>query len=231
MGIATPVIHRYLAQIQAKVGVKLLQTSPQGTVLTADGKRLAAEYAALVERTKTSDRIVIGGTILTEDLLLGVVSHLDSEAAYDVIISDDERNLRDFRAGLMDVIVLDDPLFAYEMADAKFEELMEDRLIHVDKGPNYLRFRYGAQRIGFRYLDGKGEKYSVSGGTRSLAALLRSNQSFFVNESLLLRKGIKLISSTDPSVFRHEILALYSEEKEPIAWLLRELKRTAGSSG
>ncbi|HTY46976.1 MAG TPA: LysR family transcriptional regulator [Methanomassiliicoccales archaeon] len=225
LGLAVPVLHRYLAQTEAKCRTKLLQASPVGTVLTEEGKEVAREYAALLERMKISESVVVGGTILTEELLLGVVSALDSEAKYDLVISDDERNLKDFKAGLMHVVLLDDPLGAYEMEDVRFEEVAEDRLLHVDHGPSYVRFKYGAQRIGFRHLDFEGVKYSVEGTTRSLTSLLKGNRSFFINESLALRKGAKITSATDPSLLEHKILALYREETPEVSWLLRELKR------
>jgi DNA-binding transcriptional LysR family regulator len=225
LGLAVPVAHRYLQQVERKVRAKLLEATPTGTKLTEEGKRIALEYAALLERMKLGGSTVVGCTILTEDLLLTVLSKLDEEAAYDLIISDDERNLKDFKAGMMDLVVLDDPLYAYEMEDALFEEVGEDRLIHVKRGAEYLRFRYGAQRIGFRHLESTHQPYSVVGTTRSLPTLLRSNSSFFVNESLASKKGLKLRSATDPEQLKHKILALHAVEKDEIAWLLRELKR------
>lgn len=225
LGIATPVIHRYLAQMEAKVGVKLLDTSPSGTTLTAEGKQIVREYSALLTRVRDDGATVVGGTIMTEDLLLSVLSSLDGEAKYELVISDDERNMRDFEAGLMDLVLLDDPLYAYEVDSAQTEDIAEDRLIHVDKGPSYLRYRYGAQRIGFRHLDSIGADYSIDGVTRYLPSLLRSNKSYFIAESLALKKGLKLSSATDPNLLAYQILALYREGKEAVSWLLRELKR------
>ncbi len=225
LGIATPVIHRYLAQMEAKVGVKLLNTSPLGTNLTAEGKQIVSEYSALLTRMKDDGATVVGGTIMTEDLLLSVLSRLDGEAKYDLIIADDERNMKDFEAGMMDLVLLDDPLYAYEVDDAQIEDIAEDRLIHVDKGPSYLKYRYGAQRIGFRHLDSIGADYSVDGITRYLPTLLRSNKSCFIAESLALKKGLKLISATDPNLLTYRILALFRGEKESVSWLVRELKR------
>src|SRR5512137_898173 len=147
LGLATPVVNRALSQIERKAKVRLLVTSPSGTSLNEDGVRMAREYSALLERMKVGEGVVVGGTILTEELLLAALSNLDQEAGYDLVISDDERNLRDLKAGLMDVIILDDPLFAYETEGALFEEVASDRLIYVDKGEAHTRFRYGAQRI------------------------------------------------------------------------------------
>jgi molybdenum-dependent DNA-binding transcriptional regulator ModE len=223
--IATPVVHRYLAQMEAKAGVKLLKTSALGTTLTEDGKQIALEYSALVARMKDGGATIVGGTISTEDLLLSAVSRLDSESKYDLIIADDERNMKDFDAGLMDLVLLDDPLYAYEAENAQIEDIAGDRLIHVDKGPSYMKYRYGAQRIGFRHLDSTKANYTIDGTTRYLPTLLRSNKSCFIAESLALKKGLKLSSATDPNLLAYRILALYHGEKEAVSWLLRELKR------
>jgi hypothetical protein len=133
--------------------------------------------------------------------------------------------MKDFKAGLMDLVLLDDPLYAYEIEDAQIDDIAEDRLIHIDKGPSYMKYRYGAQRIGFRHLDSIGIKYSIDSSTRYLPALFRSNKSYFINESLALKKGLRLSSATDPKLLTYWILAIHRGEKESVAWLLRELKR------
>jgi DNA-binding transcriptional LysR family regulator len=225
LGLSAPVLHRALSQVESKAKQRLLTTSPSGTSLNEEGVRLAREYSALLERMKVGEAVVVGGTIITEDLLLSVLSNLDEEGRYDLVISDDERNLRDLKAGLMDVILLDDPIYAYETEDARFEEVAEDRLIYVDKGEAHIRFRYGAQRIGFRHLEAIGKNYVIEGKTRAVPQLLRSNRSFFINESLAMRKGLKLVSGIDPPLLSHKIMALFYEEKEQVSWLLRELRR------
>ncbi|MEM0448597.1 MAG: LysR family transcriptional regulator [Methanomassiliicoccales archaeon] len=225
LGLATPVVNKLLRQVQRKVGESILDTSPHGTELNEAGNTLALEFAAVSARMRVKDSVVVGGTLLTEEMLLTSLSRLDSKARYDLIISDDQRNLKDFNAGLMDVVVLDDPLFAYELKGAKFEELATDRLLHIDKGEAHVFFRYGAQRIGYRHLETTGRKYSIEGTTRSLTHLLKSGKSFFINESFALRKGLRLASSIDPRFTEHRILALYRQEKPEISWLMRELSR------
>jgi DNA-binding transcriptional LysR family regulator len=225
LGLAAPVVHRALAQIESKAKVHLLEASAKGTTLNHEGVKLAREYSALLERMKPGEAVVVGGTILTEDLLLSALSNLDDRARYDLIISDDQRNLQELKAGLMDIILLDDPLYAYETEGVQFEEVAEDRLIYIDRGERHLRFRYGAQRIGFRHLEAIGKRFVIERETRSINQLVRSKRSFFVNESLALRKGFRLSSDIDPNLLAHKILALFYEERPPLSWLLRELKK------
>jgi DNA-binding transcriptional LysR family regulator len=225
LGISSPVLNRYLRQIEAKIRLKLAESTPTGTVLTADGERIAREYEALGVRMSKSSALVVGCTIITEDLLLSSLSKVDPEGKFDLVISDDQRNLKDFHAGMMDLVVLDDPLYAFEENEALFEEIGFDRLLHVDRGSTYLRFQYGAQRIGFKHLEVSGKTYRIERTERSLASLMRSNMSFFINESLAARKGLKMKSDTDPRLLRHEIMALYHEERPDITSLLQELKK------
>lgn len=225
LGVATPVVNKVLRQVESKARESLLRTSPSGTELNESGLRLAREFAALMARMRTGGSVVVGGTIVTEEMLLSSLSRLDQEASYDLVVSDDERNLRDFRAGLMDVVLLDDPLNAYEAEGALSEDVATDRLLHVDRGEAHIRFRYGAQRIGFRHLDSVRRRYSVEGSSRSLAMLLKGGRSFFINESLAMRKGLRLVSSVEPRLLEHKIMALYHEERPEATWLLRELRR------
>jgi molybdenum-dependent DNA-binding transcriptional regulator ModE len=225
LGIATPVLNRYVRQIEAKTKLKLAEGTASGTVLTADGERIAKEYEALRVRMSKSPVLVVGCTIITEDLLLSSLSKVDPEGKFDLIISDDLRNLKDFRAGMMDLVVLDDPLYAFDESEALFDEIGFDRLLHVDRGTTYLRFLYGAQRIGFKHLEVTGKTYRVERTERSLTSLMNSNMSFFVNESLAARKGLKIRSDTDPRLLKHEIMVLYHEERPDIASLLLELKK------
>jgi molybdate transport repressor ModE-like protein len=214
LGISTPVLHRYVSQMEGKVGVPLVVTSSVGSELNELGMRIAQEYEALEARMRRGGSTVVGATIITEELLLNALSSADRDGICDLIISDDARNLRDFKAGLMDLVVLDDPLYLYDLEDVMWQEVAVDRLVHVDNGPRYGRFMYGAQRIGFRHLDSMNEQYVVEGSYRSLAALQRSGRSFFVNESFALRKGAKLRSATDPARLEHRINAVYRTETD-----------------
>jgi len=225
LGISTPVLHRYLNQLEERAGVPLTRTSSRGTRLTHDGRAVVREFQALKGRASSGESVRIGCTIITEDLLLSVLSKIDSKGTYDLIISDDERNLKDFRAGLMDLVVLDDPLYAFEFEDARWEEIADDYLIHANKGENYMRFRYGAQRIGFRHLESVEETYNIIGTTRSPSGLVRSGLSFFINQSYAARKGIKIRTHTSPHLLMHKILAMFSEESPEVHRLISEMRR------
>ncbi len=70
LGITTPVLNRYVRQIEAKIRLRLADSTPNGTVLTPDGEKIAREYAALrhVWHPRLHRSSVC--TIITEDLFL-----------------------------------------------------------------------------------------------------------------------------------------------------------------
>ncbi|MCQ5375131.1 MAG: LysR family transcriptional regulator [Methanomassiliicoccales archaeon] len=231
LGISVPVLHRYIKKLEKSVGTAIMKTTPIGTELTDEGEQLVMEYMALKSKLKRSNRIVVGGTIITEDLLLWALTNFDKEGTIDLIISDDERNIKDFEAGLMDLVILDDPLYIYDLENIIWEEIGEDRLIHVNRGTYYLKFKYGAQRIGFKHLENTGIAYQIKGITRYLPALIQSPFSFFINESLLTKKGLKIKSATPPDLLTHKIIVIYRDDKEEILRLVKELSRQKKSRG
>ena len=69
-----------------------------------------------------------------------------------------------------------------------------------------------------------GVKYSIDAETYLLSDLMDSNKSFFVDEYLLQRKGLKIKSATDKRLLRHSITAVYRREVKEITRVLRYLQ-------
>jgi len=88
---------------------------------------------------------------------------------------------------MMDLVVLDDPLYAFDESDALFDGIGFDRLLHVDRGPS-ICVPVRAQRLGSAS-GVTGREYRIERTERSLAHLARSNLSYFVNESLAARRA------------------------------------------
>jgi hypothetical protein len=87
-------------------------------------------------------------------------------------------------------------------------DLFSDTLVHVDSGQEYIRYKYGAQRLGFRYLDSVEIPYEVVNEVSDLDYLLSSGKSFFLNRSFMLENGLDLKSVTEPEIFSHPIMAV-----------------------
>ena len=141
-----------------------------------------------------------------------------------IIVSDDYTNIRSLKQGMSDMIILDDPQLLSEVDDYEWLDVGYMDMIHVDNGPSYIRYRYGAQRIAYEQLELMGVKYSIDAETYLLSDLMDSNKSFFVDEYLLQRKGLKIKSATDKRLLRHSITAVYRREVKEITRVLRYLQ-------
>lgn len=222
LGISAPVLHRYIQTLEKGTGLKLIVSSPVGTHLTEDGRHILTEYAAIDNRLRHRHLFRVACTPVTEHLMMAIMS--ESKEDMNLVISDDENNVRDLLAGLVDFIVLDDPQYLYDMDDMLWQEVGETTMVHVDRGPRYIRYCYGAQRIAYQHLDSKGIEYSVERNTMRLEDLTESGLSFFIDEILLLKKNLRLRSSTDQNLLRHSISAVYRKEGPKPEFLIRSLR-------
>lgn len=163
---------------------------------------------------------------VTSDLVTSVFSSLGITDA-EVVVSDDEHNIRAMAEGLADMAVIDDPLYVYEMDEYGFEsdEVGNLGMVFVDNGDSFIRYKYGAQRVAFMYLDSLKRKYTVDAETYSLTEMLGSNKSFFVDEVLLMRKGLRIKSAADPKVLRHVVTAVYDRSDRAAVRIVNALKR------
>jgi molybdate transport repressor ModE-like protein len=221
IGISAPVAYRHIKEMENIAGRRVLHVSPRGSKLTGYGTDLLRSMATADERLSQDRRFTVACSPVTEELLMSSLSSTGTDA--DLLISDDDMNMRLLRRDDVDMIILDDPVHVFDDDSLQWQEIAQMNMVHVDKGTSYIRYRYGAQRIAFRHLDSVGKKYVTDGETLSLTDLLGSGKSFFVDEILLMRKNIRISSSTDPALLRHSILAVYRERSEEIDRLVNEL--------
>ena len=221
LGISVPVIHRYIAAVEEAVGMKLIESTPGGSIVTADGKEILAEAEMMGLRCGIRERLSISCTPVTEELMMSVISSLRMDI--DLKVSDDRTNIRDLKGGMTDMIMLDDPVHLFDLEGYQWVEAGSMDMIHVDRGYSYLEYRYGAQRIAYMHLDAIGKDYSIDGSTYSLKELMDSGKSFFVDEILLVREGIKIRSATEPRLLRHTINAVFRKDADGISAVIGEL--------
>ena len=226
LGISTPVVHKYMAAMEEATGTRLMASTATGTELTEMGLRMLEISDIMKERCKDDRGFTISCTPVTEELVMHAVSASKVKAS--IIISDDQSNILSLKAGYSDMIILDDPQHLEEVDDFMWAEVGYMDMIHVDNGPSYIKYKYGAQRIAFAQLDLMGVQYKITGETCYLPDLLNSNKSFFIDEFLLLKKGIKLKSATDKTLLRHSITAVYRREEKEITRLLRVFQSKNG---
>ena len=228
LGVSLPVLHRRLARAERKVGEPLVVTDNRGTRLSETGRDLIHAYDEFTRRTRPATNPVVACTPITRPRVHQALSRIERERRrVSVLVSDDETNVRLFVSGQLDLVILDDPIFAYEtFRDHTIREVGRDTLLQVDRGEEYALFRYGPQRIGFNYLEEQGIPYKVVRFVSESNSLLDSRLSFFINENLALRKGLTRRSFSTRLISDYAILAVVHEDSETkVQGVLSELTR------
>lgn len=225
LGISVPVVHRYIANIESAAGEPVTKSTPSGTRLTEAGKVISDLFAAGEARCRDDRGFTVACSPVTEDLMTSVFSSLKMTDV-ELVVSDDIHNVRMMVEGLADIALIDDPLYLFDIDEYGYDadEIGYMGMIYVDNGPSFIRYKYGAQRVAFMFLDTMNTQYTVDAETYSLSEMLGSNKSFFVDEFLLTRKGLRLKSAVDPKVLRHAITAVYRSENRTVMRLVNALK-------
>jgi len=221
LNISASVAYRHIREMGSVTGEPLIKATPRGSVLTKHGIEILRSVRLADIRLSSERRFTVACSPVTEELLMSALSSTGTDA--DLVISDDGMNMRSLGKDDVDVVILDDPVHVLDDAALQWQEIGQMGMVHIDKGTSYIRYRYGAQRIAFRHLDSISKEYTIDSETLSLNDLINSGKSFFVDDVLLMRKNIKLRSSTDPALLRHSILAVYRETSEDIERLVNEL--------
>ncbi len=222
LGISVPVIHKYLRQIEEAAGAPILKTTPAGSVLTEEGLRIAELARSMGHRCETDRGFTVCCSPVTEDLMMSVISSLKIPGA-NIVVSDDEYNIRMMREDRADLAIIDDPLYLFDAEEFEMEEIGYMGMVMVDNGPSFIRYKYGAQRVAFMFLDSEDRKYTIDSETFSLPELLGSNKSFFIDEFMLTRRNLRLKSAIDPSMLRHAITAIYRTETRNTSRVIKAL--------
>ncbi len=223
LGISVPVLHKYVSAIEEAVGAPVLSTTPAGSRLTAEGLEVASAARAMDNRVTGDRGFTVCCSPVTEDLVMSVVSSLKIPGA-NIVVSHDEYNIKMLREDRADIALIDDPLYLFDAEEFGMDEIGYMGMVFVDNGPSFVRYRYGAQRVAYMYLDSENREYTVDAETFSLPELLGSSRSFFVDEYLLTRRNLRLKSAVDPRMLRHAITALYRNESRNVTRLIAALK-------
>jgi molybdate transport repressor ModE-like protein len=230
LGIAVPVLHRHVRELEQKLGVELVHSTPRGTALTEYGKEILETYKTYENKLKSYQKPVVACSPLFTHLVQKAVSDLE-RAGYeiDILIGNDELNNFCLDTGLAGLVVFDDPIYIYRERKRgekqEIAEIVKDTLYHAFRGEKYLKFRYGAQRIGYANLDLQDADYEVVGETSDWQKLIESPHSFFLNRSLIKREELDMESQTKPDLLMHSIFAVRVSDGEEYLALLQRLSQ------
>ena len=223
LGISVPVVHKYVRLIEEVVESPVTASTPMGTTLTREGQELLKTFEQCQIRCRRDDEFTICCSPVTEEMVMSVLSSLKMNDTR-LVVSDDIYNLRMMEAGMADMAIIDDPMYLFDVEGFETYEIGYMGMVFIDNGNSFIRYKYGAQRVAFMFLDTMSRMYTVDSETYSLSELLGSNKSYFVDEFLLLRKGLRMKSAIDPKVLRHAVTAVYPEETKKISRILRALE-------
>jgi len=223
LGISAPVLNKYISAISAAAGTDVLKTTPAGSTLTVEGLEIASTARYMSLRCDANRCFTVCCSPVTEDLVLSSLSSFKTPATR-VVISDDEHSIRMMKENRADFAIIDDPLYLFDAEEFEMEEISYMGMVMVDNGPVFMRYRYGAQRVAYMFLESSGRKYTIDGETASLQELLNSGKSFFVDEIMLDKRNIRYKSAVDPKILRHAVTAIYRRETRSVSRLLRAIK-------
>jgi len=227
LGLSTPVLHKYIREIEEKSGLALVTSTSRGSKLTSDGLELLERFRAYEKRLDDHPEVLkVAGTVVTEHILLTAATILsDAHKAVRVTISTDEANIHLAEERRVDAIILDDAAYAMEGApDMPNTEIGSDMLLLRDEGSRFARLAFGAQRLGFRYLKEKGIPYEVDRTIFEPSLVDHTDLSYFVNKSLVHSGRVKALGAKDQPWSLHTLVALQCSEHDDLPMFLEEAR-------
>lgn len=226
LGISTPVLHKYVHEMEEKMDTELVATTSRGSKLTSQGRELIKKFKSYELRLGDEEYLRVAGTVISQRCILTAASEISADGKVCAVsISSDETNLRLAAEGRVDCVILDDALFAMERApESEVSEVGYDMLMQKDVGPRYARLGFGAQRLAFRYLDEKEIPHEVVRTIYEPTMVDRTELSYFVNRSLVRTGIVKAIGARDLSWSNHSIVALQCTEHEDLPAFLEEAR-------
>lgn len=226
MGIAPPVLHRHIKKAEAKIGRTLVVTTATGTRLTELGERLVSEFGRYQARVARHEKFAVGCTPVTMDLVLRAVSELEGrDSKFEVYIGDDYLNERLLRLGELDIVLFDDPVNVYMHEErGRYFELFHDILLHCNRGEKYVKYRYGAQRLGFKHLEFKNISFHIERMVSDIDSLVNSGSSFFINKSISGQITNDTVALEPITELEHAIMTLVVREDPEVDELITRIR-------
>lgn len=210
LNISAAVLNRQLKELERKAKSRLVKTTKRGSELTLEGRQMLRILDAMCKRMVRSSELTIGCTPVSQAIVERVCTKLaQKKIKARLVISDDEANISMSSAGLIDIIFLDDPQFAYDFPkENRVHEVTKDFLIHFERGKIYARLNSGPQRIGFDLLRQEKKEFEIRFNAFSPEDLIGSKLSFFVSKILLTNRRLEIPQSARTSRIPYGIYAV-----------------------
>lgn len=226
LGLSTPVLHKYVREIEEKADAELIASTSRGSKLTKAGLELLKRFKAYELRLEDQKVLRVAGTVVSERCLLAAATEVsDVGKACTITISTDEANLRLMDEARVDCVVLDDAMYAMERApDAESTEIGSDMLLFRDAGSRFAKLAFGAQRLAFRFLKEKDIPYEIARVIYEPTMIDRTDLSYFVNRSLARNGLVRAEGAKDQKWSVHSIMGLQCTEHDDLPLFLEEAR-------
>jgi len=218
LGISTAVLNRQVRELERRAGVELVKATARGSELTAEGKQIIRVLDSMCRRMTRQKELTVGCTSVSQAIAERVCSKLILQrVGVRLIVADDETNVSMSSSGLLDIVFLDDPQFAYEYPkEGRVHEVTSDHLIQCDRGENYAVLVSGPQRIGFDMLRQERRPFKIKKTVFSPEELVESRLSFFISKMLLDDRKIVLPQNAGLRRIPYSIYAVETTEHADI---------------
>lgn len=216
--ISAAVFNRQIKELERKAKTELVKTTRRGSELTQEGKQLLRVLDAMSRRMTRLKELTVGCTSVSQVIVERICSKMTLKGKkVRLIVADDETNVSMSVSGLLDIIFLDDPLFAFEYPkEGRVHEVTKDFLIHCDRGESYAVLTSGPQRIGFDVLRQEGKKPEIRATLFSPEELVKSKYSFFVSKLLLSNRKLETPPNAKVSRIPYTIYAVETTDHADI---------------
>ncbi|WP_409200077.1 LysR family transcriptional regulator [Methanobrevibacter sp. DSM 116169] len=217
LGISHVVLNRRIKKAEENLGFNLVLNYKNGSKLSSEGIDLLNEFNEYYDKLKVSDDIVICGGHIVSSFLESISLEIPYKTT--IYSSDDESAYELAKKGLIDILVLDDPLIAFEN-NLNFTPIAYDYLNLVSSydnsninyikdlaGKKFISVKGTAQRLAFdtlkqydipfsivKEVKSQFDAYKIIRNSNDLNAFL--NASYFNGNNLLKSATNHVISLT-----------------------------------
>ncbi|NYB50950.1 MAG: LysR family transcriptional regulator [Methanobacteriaceae archaeon] len=162
LGISHSVLNRRILDSEERLGFKLVHTTGAGSGLTPQGISILEKYHEYLKRLRERDRLVLCGGPISTGLMDVLANNYGLDAA--IMSSDDVSALEMADMGLVDLVLLDDPVHAF-IHDLDFIPVARDHLVLISSsaepmespeelnGKKFIEIPHSAQRLAWNTLD------------------------------------------------------------------------------
>ncbi len=236
LGISAPTLFNYMGKLEEKCGLALLERGKGRSTLTPDAKYIVERYRRWNSAVRPREGIVVACTPLSEDFVREAIELAGAGSCREELsmtVGDDGTNLELGLRSMASVVIFDDPLFTYDLPaeetntfDAGF-----DRLLFCDRGDDFVRLRWGAQRMAFQWLQVSGREFTIHRTFLSPGSLVGSGSSFFLEISQVRKHDFPREMFSSPEELVHAIVGVKFQQGRAVDSICENIRFAARKMG